>query len=127
MSAKKSSSKSSTSKEPRGYAEAISELGAILSEIKDPKVDVDVLTDRVGRASFLIAWCKERISSAEFSVNEIVAALGDDDAEFDEEEDDDADFEDDEEDDEDDEDDDEDDEDDEEDDEDEEDFEDDED
>jgi hypothetical protein len=105
MSAKKSSSKSSTSKEPRGYAEAISELGVILSEIKDPKVDVDVLTDRVGRASFLIAWCKERISSAEFSVNEIVAALGDDDAEFDEEEDDEDDDEDDEDDEEDDEDD----------------------
>jgi exodeoxyribonuclease VII small subunit len=85
MSAKKTSAKTSPSQEPAGYAEALGELEAILSEINDPKVDVDVLTDRVGRASFLIAWCKERISSAEFSVNEIVATLGDDD-DFDDDE-----------------------------------------
>jgi len=90
-----SSKKSSTPKEPQGYAEALSELEAILSEIDNPKVDVDVLSDRVARASFLISWCKERIDAAQFSVNEIVASLGDhdDDEDFDEddEEDDDED------------------------------------
>lgn len=88
-----SSKKSSTPKEPQGYAEALSELETILSEIDNPKVDVDVLSDRVARASFLIAWCKERINAAQFSVNEIVASLGDhdeddedDDDDFDDEE-----------------------------------------
>ena len=88
-----SSKKSSTPKEPQGYAEALSELEAILSEIDIPKVDVDVLSDRVARASFLIAWCKERIDAAKFSVNEIVASLGDhdDDDDLDDEEDEDYD------------------------------------
>lgn len=91
-----SSKKSSTPKEPQGYAEALSELEAILSEIDNPKVDVDVLSDRVARASFLISWCKERIDAAQFSVNEIVASLGDhDDDEEDDDEDDDFDDEDD--------------------------------
>jgi len=89
-----SSKKSSTPKEPQGYAEALSELEAILSEIDNPKVDVDVLSDRVARASFLISWCKERIDAAQFSVNEIVASLGDhdDDEDFDEDDDEDDDF-----------------------------------
>jgi exodeoxyribonuclease VII small subunit len=88
-----SSKKSSTPKELQGYAEALSELEAILSEIDNPKVDVDVLSDRVARASFLIAWCKERIDAAQFSVNEIVASLGDhdDDDDLDDEEDEDYD------------------------------------
>ena len=73
-----SSKKSATPKEPQGYAEALSELEAILSEIDNPKVDVDVLSDRVARASFLITWCKARIANAQFSVDEIVASLGDD-------------------------------------------------
>lgn len=86
-----SAKKSSTPKEPQGYAEALSELEAILSEIDNPKVDVDVLSERVARASFLIAWCKERIDAAQFSVDEIVASLGDyeDDEDFDAESDDD--------------------------------------
>jgi exodeoxyribonuclease VII small subunit len=87
-----SSKKSSTPKEPQGYAEALSEVEAILSEIDNPKVDVDVLSDRVARASFLIAWCKERIDAAQFSVNEIVASLGDHDDEEDEDYDEDDDF-----------------------------------
>jgi exodeoxyribonuclease VII small subunit len=86
MSAKKSAKPS----EPAGYAEALSELESILSEIDSPNVDVDVLSERVARASFLISWCKERIDSAQFSIDEIVASLDtDDDAGFDEDDDDD--------------------------------------
>jgi exodeoxyribonuclease VII small subunit len=67
-----SSKKSATPKEPQGYAEALSELEAILSEIDNPKVDVDVLSERVARASFLISWCKARIASAQFSVEKTI-------------------------------------------------------
>jgi exodeoxyribonuclease VII small subunit len=85
MSAKKSAKPS----EPAGYAEALSELELILSEIDSPNVDVDVLSERVARASFLISWCKERIDSAQFSIDEIVASLdSDDDAGFDDDDDD---------------------------------------
>ena len=84
-----SSKKSSATSEPKGYAQALSELEDILAEINNPKVDVDILSERVARASFLIAWCKERIASAQFSVDEIVASLDDD---FDDEELDDEDY-----------------------------------
>jgi exodeoxyribonuclease VII small subunit len=83
MSAKKSAKPS----EPVGYAEALSELELILSEIDSPSVDVDVLAERVARASFLISWCKERIDSAQFSIDEIVASLDSDDDEDDDEDD----------------------------------------
>lgn len=73
-----SSKKSSATNEPKGYAQALSELEDILAEINNPKVDVDILSERVARASFLITWCKERIASAQFSVDEIVASLDDD-------------------------------------------------
>ena len=84
-----SSKKSSPTSEPKGYAQALSELEDILTEINNPKVDVDILSERVARASFLIAWCKERIASAQFSVDAIVASLDDD---FDDEELDDEDY-----------------------------------
>lgn len=86
-----SSKKSSATSEPKGYAQALSELEDILAEINNPKVDVDILSERVARASFLIAWCKERIASAQFSVNEIVASLDDDFDDEDYDEDDDSD------------------------------------
>jgi exodeoxyribonuclease VII small subunit len=83
--------KSAKSSEPAGYAEALSELELILSEIDSPNVDVDVLSDRVARASFLITWCKERIDSAQFSIDEIVASLDSDEDDDDDDEDDDED------------------------------------
>ena len=61
--------------EPAGYAEAMAELEAILTEIEDDAVDVDVLTRKVTRAARLIRWCRGRIDGARVDVERIVAEL----------------------------------------------------
>jgi exodeoxyribonuclease VII small subunit len=62
--------------DPTGYAEAMREVESILSELDSPSVDVDVLSTKVERASFLINWCNERITSARMTVDALVADLG---------------------------------------------------
>lgn len=77
--------------EPKGYAEAMREVESILSELDSPSVDVDVLSTKVERASFLINWCNERIATAQMTVDALVADLGfdeeDEEEDFDEEDD----------------------------------------
>jgi exodeoxyribonuclease VII small subunit len=68
--------KKAQSADPAGYAEAMREVESILSELDSPSVDVDVLSTKVERASFLINWCNERISSAQMTVDALVADLG---------------------------------------------------
>jgi exodeoxyribonuclease VII small subunit len=72
-------------KEP-GYAEAMVELEEILEELEGDDLDIDVLADRVRRASELIASCRTRIARAQADVESIVTDLADfDDDEGDEE------------------------------------------
>jgi exodeoxyribonuclease VII small subunit len=56
--------------DPVGYAEAMAELEAILAEIEDEAVDVDVLARKVARAAHLVRWCRGRID-----VERIIADL----------------------------------------------------
>lgn len=70
---------SETDPEPTGYAEAMAELEAILAEIEDDAVDVDVLTRKVARAAQLVRWCRGRIDGARVDVERIVADLAPDD------------------------------------------------
>jgi len=63
-------------KEP-GYAEAMAELEEILEELEGDDLDVDVLADRVRRASELIASCRTRIARAQADVESIVTDLAD--------------------------------------------------
>lgn len=86
--------------EPKGYAEAMREVESILSELDSPSVDVDVLSTKVERASFLINWCNERIATAQMTVDALVADLGFDEEDEEEDFDDEDDFEDEDEDDE---------------------------
>ncbi|MEY3806458.1 MAG: hypothetical protein RIR69_1270 [Actinomycetota bacterium] len=74
--------------EPKGYAEAMKEVEAILSELDSNTVDVDVLSAKVERASFLINWCSDRVSSAQMTVDALVADLAEYVHEDDEEDDD---------------------------------------
>ena len=81
--------KKNQSNEPAGYAEAMREVEAIISELDSTSVDVDVLATRVERASFLINWCNERITSAQLTVDALVANLStydEDDDDLDDEE-----------------------------------------
>ena len=58
-----------------GYAEAMEELGDILDELERDDLDVDVLAERVRRASFLIKLCRGRIARARADVEGIVTDL----------------------------------------------------
>ncbi|MGH9027771.1 MAG: exodeoxyribonuclease VII small subunit [Acidimicrobiia bacterium] len=58
-----------------GYAEAMAELEGILDELEGDHLDVDVLADRVRRASELIKVCRTRISRAQADVDRIVTDL----------------------------------------------------
>lgn len=60
-----------------GYAAALDELEAILAELEESDVDVDVLADRVARASELIRVCRERIGNAKLQIEKVVAGLED--------------------------------------------------
>jgi exodeoxyribonuclease VII small subunit len=60
-----------------GYAEAMTELEEILDELEGDHLDVDVLAERVRRASELLTACRDRISRAQADVDKIVADLED--------------------------------------------------
>jgi exodeoxyribonuclease VII small subunit len=58
-----------------GYADAMAELGDILAELERDDLDVDVLAERVRRASELITLCRARIARAQADVEGIVTDL----------------------------------------------------
>jgi exodeoxyribonuclease VII small subunit len=58
-----------------GYADAMAELEDILGELEGDQLDVDVLAERVRRASELIKACRSRISRAQADVDRIVSDL----------------------------------------------------
>lgn len=57
------------------YEEAYNELKEIAQEIETESVSVDVLAQRVKRASELIAFCQARLKSTEAEVNKIIAQM----------------------------------------------------
>lgn len=63
------------SPDPIGYADAMTELGEILDELERDDLDVDVLAQRVKRASELIKLCRTRIARAQDDVDKIVTDL----------------------------------------------------
>lgn len=63
------------SAEELDYSSAVAELDQILAELEDESLNVDILTERVRRASELITFCRQRITSAKLGVEQIVADL----------------------------------------------------
>lgn len=61
--------------DPVGYSTALAELEQILRELDGEDVDVDVLGDRVRRASELLRLCRDRIANARFEVEQVVSEL----------------------------------------------------
>lgn len=60
-----------TDQAPAGYAEAVTELETILSEIERADVDVDLLATKVSRANVLIEFCRSRITAAQEAVDAV--------------------------------------------------------
>jgi exodeoxyribonuclease VII small subunit len=61
--------------EAMGYAEALTELEAILAGLEREAVDVDHLAERVQRAAALIRLCRGRLASARLEIDTVVADL----------------------------------------------------
>lgn len=57
------------------YAAALRELEEILLGLERDNVDVDHLAERVRRASELIRLCRERISTAQLQIEQVVTDL----------------------------------------------------
>ena len=58
-----------------GYADAVQELDEILAELDNEGIDIDVLSELVERAAFLITVCRGRIGAAQQQVAGIVENL----------------------------------------------------
>ena len=61
--------------QPRDYTEAFSELQTIIAEMEEGEVSVDILSEKVKRAAFLIKICKDKLHATEGDVNKILAEL----------------------------------------------------
>ncbi len=59
------------------YKQAVDELEGIIGEIESEAVDVDVLTEKVKRASFLIKWCRNRLRKTETEVKKVLSEMED--------------------------------------------------
>ena len=57
------------------YTAAFEELQQIVEEIESGEISVDVLSEKVKRASVLIAVCKEKLFKTEDDVNQILKEL----------------------------------------------------
>jgi exodeoxyribonuclease VII small subunit len=59
------------------YTDAFNELQQIVAEIEEGAISVDVLAEKVKRATQLIAICKEKLQHTEEDVAAILKELGD--------------------------------------------------
>ncbi|MFN6040126.1 MAG: exodeoxyribonuclease VII small subunit, partial [Bacteroidota bacterium] len=59
------------------YEDAYRELKAIAQEIESQNVSVDVLAEKVRRASELIAICQQKLRATESEVNNIISGMSD--------------------------------------------------
>ncbi|MBK9506676.1 MAG: exodeoxyribonuclease VII small subunit [Chitinophagales bacterium] len=57
------------------YEAAYAELKQIAAEIENESVSVDVLAEKVKRASELIAFCQNKLRSTEQEVNNIIKQM----------------------------------------------------
>ncbi len=58
-----------------GYADALSELEAILDRLEHDEPDVDRVAADVARAADLVRHCRNRIAAARLKVEEVVGDL----------------------------------------------------
>ncbi|WP_017872320.1 exodeoxyribonuclease VII small subunit [Candidatus Caldatribacterium saccharofermentans] len=54
------------------YREALAELQAIVQELEDGMVDIDLLVEKVRRASFLCQFLRQKLRTTEEEVQKIL-------------------------------------------------------
>lgn len=57
------------------YKESISEIEEILGQIENNELDVDELSEKVKRVSFLIGICKEKLKNTEEEIEKIIKEM----------------------------------------------------
>jgi len=57
------------------YTDAFNELQTIVSEIEEGDISVDVLSEKVRRATMLIGVCRKKLTTTEEDVNTILKEL----------------------------------------------------
>jgi exodeoxyribonuclease VII small subunit len=60
---------------PVSYAAACEELDALLEGLEDGRADIDALTEQVGRARYLLAFCDERLRGTRLRVADVLDEL----------------------------------------------------
>ena len=60
------------------YSQALTELEKIVSEIESGEIDVDALSEKVKRATFLIGLCRDRLRNTEEEVKKVLAEVNED-------------------------------------------------
>ena len=59
------------------YKEAVNEIEEILEQMESEELDVDELSDKVKRVSYLIKVCKDRLHQTEEEVENILNQMDD--------------------------------------------------
>ncbi len=63
------------------YEDAFAELQQIVVDMESGEIDIDSLSEKIQRASDLIAVCKAKLTRSEEEVQQLLAKLADDQAE----------------------------------------------
>lgn len=59
------------------YFQALNELEKIIDAIESEEIDVDVLAEKVKRATYLIKFCKARLRNTEEEVKKVLTEIED--------------------------------------------------
>lgn len=57
------------------YSDAIAELEQIISEMESSSIGIDELSEKVKRAAFLLQFCRNRLTSTEQEVNNVLKII----------------------------------------------------
>lgn len=57
------------------YQDAVNELEEILSEIETGETDIDILSEKVKRALFLIQLCKAKLKNTDDEVRKLISGF----------------------------------------------------
>ncbi len=57
------------------YKDAIEEIESIVDEIENETVDVDLLTEKIKRAAFLIKYCKQKLRKTDDEIKKVLDEL----------------------------------------------------
>ena len=57
------------------YTEAINEIESIIEKIENEELNVDELTEKVKRVSYLIKYCKDKLKKTDDEVQKILDGI----------------------------------------------------